>query len=553
MFICFDTEDNSKELLEAGKSGFDKTVTQIAAKTMAGDTYYSKGDIREFKDWLLSRPERLIYAHNIQYDLGNLFGNNIDELDTVLVGRRMIRAVWGKKQFVDSFNIWPMAVKKLGEAFGLNKLDTDSMATDIDYVMRDVDIIHEAMAFVWNFCDLLGIDVLPSTLGGLCVKIWRHWGGENCHDSLELSREALFGGRVELFKLQNDSEFVGYTDINSLYPFVMTRDYPGELEDCGTDLLEYGIARCKVTVPECELPVLPLRRDDGRILYPYGTFTGTWTIAELREMERTGGTIDKVYQSYGTNECGKPYKDFVHNLYRARLDSASSAEKLFFKLLMNNLYGRLGTTGKIGRTVNRSDKADIDGVCFGKKVLVEYSMPLSAETNWSHAAYTTAYGRLELLKYLQMIGAENLIYCDTDSAIFDLPHVALNMQFSQSPRCNANSLSSQSIPFAVSMELGEMKLESYETNCKAYAPKMYSLGSKFKAKGVPQRLAKTFIETGSAHFDLPFKYREAVAFFDRGNTKRLSVWRKIEKRIASQYDKKRLEKNRFFPCEVCDS
>ena len=557
-FICFDTEDNSKELLSSGKSGFDKTVTQIAAKTANGNTFYNTGDVKQFLKWLQQQKEQYIYAHNLQYDLGNLFGYELDTLDCTLVGGRLIKAIWGKKTFVDSFNIWPMAAKKLGEAFDLQKLETASMATDKDYVMRDVEIIRQAMLFAWEFTNCLGIKNLPPTLGGLCVKIWKAWGGINCHDSTLLSKDAMFGGRVELFKMCDDSTYafhghtetvdghslkhskliehsnteksVCLTDINSLYPSVMRNEFPDSLEDYGKQLPDYGVARIDIQVPESEIVVLPFRNEDGRILYPYGKFTGTWCIPEIMEAVAQGAKILKVRGAMGSSGCSKPYFDFVVKLYEARLTSKTGAEKLFFKLLMNNLYGRLGTSGVIGRTVWQTDTNKSDGVPFGDKVLVNYTMPLPEETNWSHAAYVTCYGRLALFKHLKLVGAERLIYCDTDSCVFDSPD--------------------KTIPFQVGSDLGKMKLEGWNDAAITYAPKLYRIGKTFKAKGVPARLAKEFLTNGHAHFDLPFKFREAVAYYDRKNSKRLSVWRQVEKMKRSSYDRKKLQGNKFFPCKV---
>ena len=99
--------------------------------------------------WLASRHEYIIYAHNCQYDIGNLFPKDLDALDFVLVGTRMIKATWGKKIFADSFNIWPMALRKLGPAFGLEKLETDVLSRE--YCERDVEILHRAMTFGWKF------------------------------------------------------------------------------------------------------------------------------------------------------------------------------------------------------------------------------------------------------------------------------------------------------------------------------------------------------------------------------------------------------------------
>lgn len=608
-FVCFDTEDNSKELLLMGRSGFDKSVTQIAIITADGDKQYvgtppwdrdvaayrdilqdrktiaaykaaSKEQWNIFKQWtddlfdwqskhspdvikqgiefLRTSKQRYIYAHNLQYDLGNLFSAKLDDLDVTMVGGRLIKGVWGKKVYVDSYNIWPMKAAKIGEAFGIKKLDTASMSSDKEYVFRDTQIIQEAMTFAWRIAEGLGIKHLPPTLGGLCIKVWKHLGGENTHDSHELSREALFGGRVELFAITDDTTWnlnkpnniyqcfhgkadptnltfgkgdVAYTDLNSLYPAMMRKEYPGEMEPwTKLDLPKFGIVKCMVEQPETDLPVLPYRGKDGRILYPWGKFKGTWTVAELSTFLLLGGKMLKIYDCIGTDEGCNPYNTFVDVLYKARLECTTEAEKLFYKLLMNNLFGRLGTSGTIGRSVWQTDKNKFEGIPYGEKVLVNYQMPLSDETNWSHAAYVTAYGRLELHSYLRLIGTKYLIYCDTDSCVFNCPK--------------------RKLPFTVGKELGQMKLEGFEDVAFAFAPKMYKLGNHYKAKGVPVAQAQRFIETGKAEFDLPFKLREAMRFYDRENSKRLSVWRNVQKFKQTNYDRKKLLGNQFYPCKV---
>lgn len=530
-FICFDTEDDSRELLATGKSGFDKQMTQVAAIKRDGSKFYGKGKKqKEFLQWLQVQPEKFIYAHNLQYDLGNLFSKKLDCLDITMVGGRLIKAVWGKKVFVDSFNIWPMSAKKLGEKFGLEKMEFD--ANSKAYVYRDVEIIQAAMEFAWKFCDSIGLDYCPPTLGGLCVKVWKSWLGENCHDSSELSREAYYGGRVELFKRVNDADNVAYTDINSLYPAMMLKNFPARCEDwTGKKALPlFGVARVKIKLPKTEIGILPCRAQDGRIYYGYGTVWGVWTVLEINAAVERGGKIIEVAEVWGTNESIKPYSKFVETLYSMRLSANSEAEKLFFKLLMNNLYGRLGSGGEIGRSVWQTEKNRDDGIPYGQKILVKYKMPLSEETNWLHAAYVTSYGRLCLLEYLELIGADKMIYCDTDSCIFDCAN--------------------KQLPFEVSLQLGKMKLESWQTCVETYAPKMYKLGKKFKAKGVPVRLAEKYITTGKAEFSLPFKMRESIRFYDRKNLHELSVWRNVVKQNRVTYDRKKLKDNRFYPCNL---
>lgn len=535
--------------------GFAKKVTQIAAITTGGKRFYNRGDVPQFLIWLKRQPETHVYSLNIQYDLGNLFADDLEQLDQTLVGGRVIKAKWEGtgKSFLDVFNIWPMSVKKLGEAFGLKKLETKSMAHDKKYAFRDVEIIFKAMSFAWELAESFSIAKCPSTLGGLCVKVWKEMSGENCHDSNPISKDAYYGGRVELFKVRNDCAEIAYTDINSLYPAMMRGAFPMDLQSwTGDELPPFGVAKVRVKVPKCDLAVLPYRSEDGRILYPYGEFNGTWVIPELKAAIKRGAEIVDTIEVWGTEESFNPYNTFVEKLYQMRLGSKSEPEKLFFKLLMNNLYGRLGTSGIIGRTVWQDERNVNDGVCFGGKVLVQYQMPLSEETNWCHAAYVTAYGRLRLLEFIERIGVANMIYCDTDSTIFD---------------CAGKKL-----PFECSSDLGEMKLESWETLCETYAPKMYlrqnihkpnetdSKGNKlrdekgrdYKAKGVPKKHARQFIEDGRVDFDLPFKMREAIRFYDRNNSRKLSVWRNVEKFNRGKYDKKKLKHNRYFPCKLIE-
>lgn len=588
-FLCFDTEDNTLDLsakIRRGVKGvslFDKKVTMIAAKTAEGKGFFVKGSesVEKFLRWCKQQQESFIYANNIQYDVGNCHGDFLDQLDTTLVGGRIIKSVTElQKTYVDVWNYWQMSVKKLGDVFGLEKLETSSMSTDKDYCMRDVDIIREAMLYVWQFAEQVGIGTVPATIGTFGVNLWKAWGGENVHNSHEICRDAIYGGRVELFKRESQSDTVLYADINSLYPTMMTKAFPAELEDTRAELKEYGVAQVTIDLPEMEIPVLPWRSPEGKIFFPFGTITGVWTVAEIRAAEQRGAKILKVHDALTTDEAIYPYRDYIQKIYALRKASVSKVEKNFYKLLMNTLYGRLGTSGIIGRTVLIKDREHFDickrcghrhqkGTCFGSRVLVNYAMPLGEEVNWSHAAYITGYGRLELLKYLELIGAERMIYCDTDSVIFDAEKFPAGF--------NCTGPIAKRLPFGVGGELGEMKLETKCSVCRenwhpdtvarkcpgarplenwekaiVYAPKMYRVDRQVKAKGVPIHKQKEFIDTGKARFDLPFKFREAITFFDRDNSKRLSVWRTVVKENHANYDKKELRGNRYFPLRVDD-
>lgn len=533
-FIAFDTEDDSKERMERCESGFNKQVTQIAALSTARDDFHARGpsSVPKFLRWLRDGSEAFAYAHNTQYDLGNLFGRDLDAFDQTLVGGRFIKARWKGTEFRDTFNLWPMRLKKVGKVFGLKKGDLDVRSKE--YVMGDVKIVKAAVEFLARFCRGRDLEYVPTTLGGLAMAIWQGTEGsqETVSETSDFAREALYGGRVELWKAQSESGRVMFCDLNSLYPFCMTREFPGALQAC-RHLPKWGIAEATVKVARKGIPVLPLRRRDGSILYAYGRFRGVWTIEELRFAEEHGTRIERVWQCQGTDETVRPYREFVEETYRRRLAARTEPERLMWKLVLNNLYGRIGATGVITRSLKLTTKNKHAGTPYGSKTLVDMSMPLDETVNWAHAAYVTAYARIELWRYLDKVGLDRLVYADTDSVIFDWEK-------------------GRALPFATGRELGQMKLVATSDRAATYAPKTYTFGRRSKAKGVPRRLAGRFIREGKVSFEIPFRMREAVLFYDRQNARQLSVWRRVTRERLSGYDRKTLEGNRFKSLTVLE-
>lgn len=636
-FTCWDSEDNTPELIRAGKSPFEKVITQIAAIGCNGEEFHlvppvtkwvvrngaktAVQDFSKFFAFLGKQPYPRAYAHNTGYDC-HLWADHLDELDITLVGSRLIKARWRNTEFLDSFNIFPMSVKRIGDAVGLKKLKFG--VNDREYAMRDVAIIRKGLQLAWNIGREQGVDMLPATLGGFCVKLWQAMGGTNWQCGMPLARAALYGGRTELFckgAVAGPGETIYYTDINSLYPYVMTQPFPNDWYDLeltaksfsGGGPKCFGVARVKIQIPESFIAPLPARRDDGAIMYPVGLldgsdrcdsidnrgeasrFNGVWTIHEIRNAVAHGARVLKVYESWGSEGAEYYYRDFVLHFYEQRKNETDSGKKLFYKLLMNNLYGQLGMSGEITRSVqldsvvykDATGKAILldeqpvfkrDGYPYGTKFLTAIQFPLAEHVNWLHAAYITSYARLELQRYLRMIPEDKLIYCDTDSVLFRWPV-------------------NRPIPFSCGKELGEMKLVGKASAVMINAPKNYTVdfdehednktGRHYKSKGVPARysenvqylmdvhncsaeelakrsiitkkdartLQQIFMEEGQVKLNQPYKLRESVVFFNEmkeglkpvEKQRRLSVWREVIKTNISRYDKKKFAKNRYFP------
>lgn len=605
MILFADTEDNSKELLSSGRSGFEKKVSQIAAIDENGERFYFGGDIPKFKTFLLDNEYDRVYFHNTQYDLGSLFADTMDDLDVTMVGGRLIKAQWQGISFLDTFNLFPMSAKKLGSAFKLEKLDMDLTSTD--YVYRDIEIIREAILYAKDFFSQYNAP-MRNTLSGGSIGIFKARGGTNWHDCSADSRGAAYGGRVELFKqfsitergirnvlkelqkpkldgtpeqhrhmledleswelskkywsetlrcrpesvtkerimdhfhLTNLPKDIFYTDINSLYPFCLTKQFPDVIsEQKSIHDSHDGIANVTVTVPELAVCPLPYRREDGAILYPFGTWRGTYTLVELRNAEVMGCKIKKVHWVKSTKGKKYYYEHFIKELYSRRLSADSDAMKLMLKLLMNSFYGGLLLSGEITRTCRltaktlKQWKSDAEfrrkNPMYGdSKILRTYSIPLPEHVNYCHAAHVLSYARIELLKYLTSVKPEQLIYCDTDSVFFESPD--------------------GKIPFEISTKLGGMKVEKKMNLCITYAPKCYRADEEFKAKGVRKDKAKKFLIDKEARVEAPFKMREAIRYFNAGNTHKCGIWRHVDKKVKTEYTKKSFDNNRFYPVEV---
>jgi hypothetical protein len=184
-----------------------------------------------------------------------------------------------------------------------------------------------------------------------------------------------------------------------------------------------------------------------------------------------------------------------------------------------------------------------DGIPFGSKLLTDVQIPLPDHVNYMHAAYVTSYGRLTLMEYMDKVGAENLIYCDTDSLFF--------------------TWDKRDLPFPLTTNLGEMKLEDRPSWVQCRSPKMYRYetvkkGRTTKAKGVPKKMQDVFYDEGVASFWQPWRLKESIACADRipneddEEVKILGVWRQVMKRVVSSYDKKRLVDGRYVPKTMVD-
>lgn len=409
--------------------------------------------------------DSIIVATNLSFDFFGLFNNkdDIDDFSFVFRGSNLLLAktyIYNSKfnlksnhhktslRFIDTMNFCPFSVKDLGKIIKFPKLKkpkclgrkprSKKELKELEkYNIRDSAISYKFLRFLFSgFVDLGAtpkITVASTSMS--CFKnkylkdvYFRH----NKETLLELF-EGYYGGRTEIFKRGYIKNF-NYYDINSLYPSVMEKhEYPNpnthKVSNNPKIILikkYHGVSDVMITCPKSlKIPLLPYRHDN-KLIFPTGKFRGWYSHIELREALKLGYKIKRIYKThYYTGVC-RPFKDYVNDLYKLRLKykSNNNPMQLVVKLLLNSLYGKFGQKfiGKDDlipiKQLNAQQITDIlasGGEILGNKfVRVKKDVPPSSFCIPIWSLHVTAYGRLELYKYLSKYQKE-LIYCDTDS------------------------------------------------------------------------------------------------------------------------------------------
>jgi hypothetical protein len=466
------------------KSNFDKIIHK--------KVFYDKNDMKEF---LLSDTLKgyRIYAHNgSRFDYITLFDNYIlDNTDILTMGSMIMEWKINERKFFDSFALLRTSVKKIGEALGLTKLNTadkfiegiesEITQTDIDYCIRDCEIILKALINIVKVSKELNITIASQSMNSFKRSLNR----SICINK-DLDKEfikSFKGGRVECFYVGKKEDAKVY-DVNSMYPYVMVSKLfpdPMKLKRCKiktndiNDLINCyeGIGYFKVNVKTNKIGVLPYRYNN-RLCFPKGIFEGWYNFNELRyPLFKKYIDIELIGDVIISKGIEPPFKNFINDLYEQRKIEKSKGNEfydLYFKFLMNSLYGKFGQKPKsntyyFSEYEKANDFSKIKNIntihkindFFYVKVPNDKDPPNSI---YSYASYVTSWARSVLFELMDINGFDNILYCDTDSIItvkeFDKKYIG--------------------------KELGQLKLENEGTFIGIKA-KFYSISDKRKLKG----------------------------------------------------------------------
>ena len=236
-----------------------------------------------------------------------------------------------------------------------------------------------------------------------------------------------------------------------------------------------GITECSVYCPlDMNIPILPHRNDNGKIIYPTGVLTGVWTHELLSYAISEGYVIMNITKQYVYTEKYPLFREYVTTLYKLRQEykANKNPEQETVKLLMNSLYGKFGqkptdiydiidsdiTTDAMNKKLNNGFDIQITGdekfyICTKKSnKYPKNSFPILS-------AYVTSYGQITLHKLLKVYKP---LYCDTDSI-----------------------MTMEKLPDDIisNVDLGKLKLEKLGV-AELYAPKCYAFNNEPTLKGV---------------------------------------------------------------------
>ena len=438
--------------------------------------------------------------------------------------------------FLDSLNFAKLSVSKMGKIIGIGKLETPDFIGKHpqnseewrileDYNVRDSTVTYEFMKFLIPGLESLGA-TFKNTLASTAMALFKNKYLDDVYYQpkqeilLELF-ESYYGGRTEAFK-RGYIKGYNYYDFNSLYPSVMESEVfpdPNSLHTTYKNVKEYieiyeGASDIEMFVPEgTKFPVLPVRLDSGKVLFPTGNIKGWYTHIEIREAMANGGVLTKVNKTHYYTETCRPFKQFVQDLYALRLKykAENNPMEYLVKITMNSLYGKFGQkflnkdNWQHESTLSAKDLAAASTIeRKGEFVRLCKDSEPSAFCIPIWASYVAAYGRIKLHRAIKECDP---VYCDTDSLITKKELLQSN-------------------------KLGDLKLEMTVKEGYIVRPKFYALlqqdpedpdnAEYVKIKGLGRRLsyfefvgvlASPLQENGKTqriHYDKFTKFKEAI-------------------------------------------
>ena len=385
--------------------------------------------------------EAIIRRQHLGYRVRATFSGSSAIIVHVTLGKN----AW---HFVDSFWLLKAPLKEIGKSIGLHKTGPEDGLSELErrewfasvpyddlvvYNERDCVILWKAIDMFENAILEFG-GQLQMTLASCSMHLFRRRYLKQDIDTAqainERAEKTYFASRVEVYKRGGGKKWLRskplyYYDINSSFPYSMTKPMPGQLirntatiPDSYLDEASGAIyiADVEVEVPECYIPTVPIR-SENRVFFPVGSWRSWLTSVDIQLLLREGGKITKVHEMMEF-EPFMDLADFANDLYNKRKASEDDFQKTVYKLLLNSLYGKFAESSEksvlhINPTEDVIKRLNAKGIDYQLPgVFLEDIMVPVPHVHVPISAHITALSRKTAYDYMTL--STDFYYLDTD-------------------------------------------------------------------------------------------------------------------------------------------
>ena len=383
-----------------------------------------------------------IYAHNGgKFDFH--FMLQYLENPIKIISSRIAQVKMGIHELRDSYCIIPIPLS----AYQKDSIDYHRLEADVRDTHRDEIIAYlktdcvSLFDIVSKFIERFGLQL---TIGGTAIKTLRkihEFDTTNkAHDTK--FRPFYFGGRVEAFKTGVIAGDWKVYDVNSMYPFVMSKmlhptgkkyrvgynrviDRKGRIAGFADAPFYFAKIKCK------QSGAFPVRVKNEPLNFeiPSGEFCVT--SHELIAAIETGRAWDiKVLEVYVPEETIS-FSEYVETFMREKIEAKhekNKAKEIFAKLLLNSAYGKFAQNPEhyfdywIGNPENENYEiysASIESIDIWRK-------PSEREAFYDVATAASITGAARSVLMRALAHSDSPAYCDTDSIICEGLHENLH-------------------------------------------------------------------------------------------------------------------------------
>lgn len=422
-----------------------------------GEFYHEFEDILDLVAYLEDKP-LIVYAHNGgKFDWHFIISLIEPFTELMIINGRLSKFRIGKCEFRDSFNILPVALS----AYQKTEINYDIMEKEErhkpenwqvirDYLRDDCVFLYDLVS---QFIDQYGINL---TLAGSAMKQWEKISGlkppkDEDGQLYEKFKPFYHGGRCQAFSYGVIESDFSMVDINSAYPFAMLHNHPygiGYIELNHGDWLaldqpEQGT--CLLSVVAESGGGLPYKGSDGSLYFPDDYKSRTYCCSgwELIAAIDTGTIRNWHIEEAFYFPDQVDFRDYINEFYSKRqeikekgkdIDKEDKANSIFYKLLMNSLYGKFGSNPHNYANYQNAppefinDNGEIiiendDGLeqawsfngDFGNYALITKDLEEDEQRFYNIATAASITGYVRAYMWRALCQCTGLLYCDTDS------------------------------------------------------------------------------------------------------------------------------------------